>query len=99
MQFSNFIQIGSLLVATGTAFAGDPDAGIPVLGTVIESDHLYPWEKQRIRATEAVESGAALKAFNYLQDQLGKPMSTRFGMISIQIFTIGVVPRPGTGWQ
>jgi hypothetical protein len=73
MQFSNLILIASLLVATGAAVAGDPDAGIPVLGTVIESDHLYPWEKQRIRATEAVESGAALKAFNFLQDQLGKP--------------------------
>jgi hypothetical protein len=40
-----------LLLAIGTVFAGDPDAGIPVLGTVIESDHLYPWEKQRIPAT------------------------------------------------
>jgi hypothetical protein len=68
MQFSNLILIASLLVATETAFAADPDAGIPVLGTVIESDHLYPWEKQRIRATETVESGASLNAFKYLQD-------------------------------
>ena len=33
----------------------------------------FAGEKQRIRATEAAESGAAVKEFNYLQDQLGKP--------------------------
>jgi hypothetical protein len=73
MQFSNLILFASLLVATGTAFGGDPDAGIPILGTVIESDHVYIWEKKRISATETAESGTALRALNYLQDQLGRP--------------------------
>jgi hypothetical protein len=73
MQFSILILIASLLVATEAAQASDPDGGIPILGTVIESDHVYLWEKQRIRATESAESGDALKALNYLQEQLGKP--------------------------
>jgi phospholipase C len=68
MKISKLILLASLLVATEAA-----QAGKPVLGTVIESDHVYPWEKQRIRATEAVESGDATKAFNFLQDQFGKP--------------------------
>ena len=48
-------------------------AGKPINGTIIESDHLYPWESQRVIATEYAESGEATKAFNFLQDQLGKP--------------------------
>ena len=47
-------------------------AGKPVLGTVIESDHLYPWESQRVNASEWTEGGYATEAFNFLQD---KPLS------------------------
>jgi hypothetical protein len=32
-------------------------AGKPMTGTVIESDHLYPWESQRVNATEWTHSG------------------------------------------
>jgi hypothetical protein len=70
------MSITSLLIAAPGAYAGKPDsdAGIPVLGTVIESpDHMYPWEMQRVNATEWAEDGAATRAFNHLQDDLGRP--------------------------
>ena len=70
------MSITSLLIAAPGAYAGkpDPDAGIPVLGTVIESpDHIYPWEMQRVNATEWTEDGSATQAFNHLQDDLGRP--------------------------
>jgi hypothetical protein len=70
------MSMTSLLIAAPCAYAGkpDPDAGIPVLGTVIESpDHIYPWEMQRVNATEWAEDGAATRAFNHLQDDLGRP--------------------------
>jgi hypothetical protein len=54
MKISNLILLASLLVATEAA-----QAGKPVLGTVIESDHIYPWEMQRINASEWAESGDA----------------------------------------
>ena len=60
-------SLASLLIETGV------HAGKPILGTVIESDHIYHWEMQRINAAELAESGDATKAFNLLQDQLGKP--------------------------
>ena len=59
--------LANLLLATGV------QAGKPITGTIIESDHIYPWEMQRVNATEDAESGDAMKAFNFLQDQLGKP--------------------------
>ena len=70
MKISKLIlmSLASLLIVTEVA-----PAGKPVLGTVIESDHIYPWEMQRINATEWTESGDATKAFNFLQDSLGKP--------------------------
>ena len=70
MKLSRLIlmPLASLLIATEAA-----QAGKPVLGTVIESDHIYPWEMQRINASEWAESGDATKAFNFLQDSLGKP--------------------------
>jgi hypothetical protein len=67
MRFSKLLLLASLLVATEAA-----QAGKPILGTVIESDHVYPWEKQRINASEAAEIGDATKAFNFLQDQLSR---------------------------
>jgi hypothetical protein len=77
MKLSKLILVSltTLLIAASAAYAGkpDPDAGIPVLGTVIESDHVYPWEMQRINAGDEAENGDALKAFNFLQDQLGRP--------------------------
>ena len=68
MKICKLLLLASLLVATEAARAGKP-----VLGTVIESDHIYPWEMQRINASEWAESGDATKAFNFLQDQLGRP--------------------------
>jgi hypothetical protein len=67
-KIKKLILFASLLVATEAARAGKP-----VLGTVIESDHIYPWEMQRINASEWTDSGDALAALNYLQDKLGKP--------------------------
>jgi hypothetical protein len=63
----------SSLVLLSLGFATGARAGKPITGTVIESDHIYPWEMQRINATEWTESGDATKAFNFLQDKLGKP--------------------------
>ena len=69
MQLSKRIlmSLAVLLLASGA------QAGKPILGTVIESDHIYPWEMQRINASEWAESGDATAAFNFLQDQLGRP--------------------------
>jgi hypothetical protein len=60
MQLSKRIlmSLAVLLLASGA------QAGKPILGTVIESDHIYPWEMQRINASEWAESGDALAAFN-----------------------------------
>jgi hypothetical protein len=63
----------SALVLLSLDFTTGAQAGKPITGTVIESDHIYPWEMQRINATEWTESGDATKAFNFLQDKLGKP--------------------------
>jgi hypothetical protein len=61
------MSLMALLLATGA------QAGKPILGTVIESpDHIYPWEMQRVNASEWTDDGSATKAFNYLQDKLGK---------------------------
>ena len=68
VKISKLFLLASLLIATAAA-----QAGKPVLGTVIESDHIYPWEMQRINASEWAERGDATKAFNFLQDQLGRP--------------------------
>jgi hypothetical protein len=63
----------SSLVLLSLGFTTGARAGKPITGTVIESDHLYPWESQRVNATEWTESGYATQAFNWLQDSLGKP--------------------------
>jgi hypothetical protein len=96
------MSITSLLIAAPGAYAGkpDPDAGIPVLGTVIESpDHIYPWEMQRVNATERAEDGSATRAFNSYKMTSVVPISMRFGTISTPIISIGAVPGPGTGWR
>ena len=87
------MELGKLILASLASFliATGAQAGKPILGTVIESDHLYPWESQRVNASEWAESGDALAAFNFLQDKLGRPISTRFGMILIPISSIGGV--------
>src|SRR4029077_18484248 len=74
-------------------------AGKPITGTVIESDHLFPWESQRVNATEWTESGDATQAFNWLQDRLGNPILMRCGTISIPTFSTGEVRLPAIGWR
>jgi hypothetical protein len=51
--------------------ASGAQAGKPITGTVIESDHIYPWEMQRIEAAENAEDGDATKAFKW-QNQTGR---------------------------
>jgi hypothetical protein len=74
MRFNNLILLASLLIATE-----EVQAGKPITGTDEESDAIPVWRVRRINAVEWSESGphdepsAATEAFNYLQDQLGKP--------------------------
>lgn len=74
MRFNNLILLASLLIATE-----EVQAGKPIAGTDGESDMIPVWRVRRISAVEWSETGqhdepsAATNAFNYLQDQLGKP--------------------------
>jgi hypothetical protein len=66
---SNLLSLTGLILMTGTVFAGIRE----------ESDAIPVWRMRRINAVEWSERGqngepsSATDAFNYLQDQLGKP--------------------------
>jgi hypothetical protein len=78
----------SSLVLLSFGFATGAQAGKPITGTVIESDHIYPWEMQRINATEWTESGDATKAFRWQFSQVisgGGPLILAVGIIALKI--------------
>jgi hypothetical protein len=87
----------SFLVLLSLGFATGVQAGKPILGTVIESDHIYPM--QRINATEWTESGDATKAFIFCKIDSASLTSMRCGTILIPTSFIGEVRLPAIGWR